>query len=205
MSLASIWRDFHGDEEVGDEEAAAEKSKGNNVKSYNNHGDGSQNITGSKTNSGAGAGDRNKYVTNNYYGRPAGPARNKKAARNEAPAIHYGNFMSSKSIGDGNRLLSALREGPHYSYVRRDFMGDDNGSLSLLSAGPSIHDSNFITRKFIGGGARSGSLSSMHETHPAMLVNVPDGEVIRSVDNKNPVDNDEEGSTAFEYSSKSSQ
>ena len=52
-------------------EEAAQKSKGK-VNTYTNHGDGFQNITGTKTNSGAYSGDGNTHhATNNYGGGPA--------------------------------------------------------------------------------------------------------------------------------------
>ncbi|TKY72512.1 hypothetical protein E2542_SST01253 [Spatholobus suberectus] len=58
-------------------EEAAKNSKGN-VNSYTNHGDGFQNITGNKTNSGAYAGDGNSHHVSNNNGR--GPSINNSGA-----------------------------------------------------------------------------------------------------------------------------
>lgn len=53
-------------------EEAAERSKTNNgtESSFNSYGNGNQNFSGAKINSGANSGDRNRYRTaNNYNGR----------------------------------------------------------------------------------------------------------------------------------------
>jgi len=76
MDLASILRGMLADVEA---EEAAQNSKG---ESYTNRGDGSQNITRRKTNSGQKSGDRTTYnfTTNNYSLRSAQkkiPPRNK--------------------------------------------------------------------------------------------------------------------------------
>ncbi|KAK8468787.1 hypothetical protein PHAVU_006G116700 [Phaseolus vulgaris] len=68
MDLASKLRGMLADVEAKE---AAQNSKGY-VKSYTNRGDGSQNITGRKSNSGQKSGDRTTYnITNNYAARPA--------------------------------------------------------------------------------------------------------------------------------------
>ncbi|KAK7412888.1 hypothetical protein VNO78_04611 [Psophocarpus tetragonolobus] len=68
MALASQLRSLLAAIEA---EEAAEKSK-RNVNTYTNHGDGFQNITGTKHNSGAYSGDGNTHhVSNNLGGGPA--------------------------------------------------------------------------------------------------------------------------------------
>ncbi|KAK7412893.1 hypothetical protein VNO78_04619 [Psophocarpus tetragonolobus] len=52
---------------------ADEAQKGSNsnrgtLNSFNNHGNGSQNFSGAKINSGTNSGDRNSYRTSNHYG-----------------------------------------------------------------------------------------------------------------------------------------
>jgi len=49
-------------------ELAAKWSNNGTSNSFNNHGSGSQNFSNAKINSGAYAGDRNRYNTSNHYG-----------------------------------------------------------------------------------------------------------------------------------------
>ncbi|KAK7332704.1 hypothetical protein VNO80_29459 [Phaseolus coccineus] len=81
-------------------EEAAQNSIGD-VNSYTNHGDGTQNITRRKSNSGPKSGDRTTYnITNNY---PARPAKKKTPSRNKSPDIRntpivYGGSNGSMSF-----------------------------------------------------------------------------------------------------------
>jgi len=66
-------------------EGAAQNSR-DDVNSYTNRGDGSQNITGRKSNSGKKAGDRIYNITNNYA---TPPAKKKTTPRKKTSNISY--------------------------------------------------------------------------------------------------------------------
>ncbi|ESW19346.1 hypothetical protein PHAVU_006G116800 [Phaseolus vulgaris] len=112
MDLASILRGMLAYVEA---EEAAQNSKGD-VKSYTNRGDGSQNITGSKNNSGEKAGDRTyyKFITYNY----SSPAKKKTPPRNKTSNMP---FDTNKSPHLNNSLI--------FYEDTPTFHGDSNGNI----------------------------------------------------------------------------
>jgi len=114
MDLASILRGMLADVEA---EEAAQNSKG---ESYTNHGDGSQNITGSKNNSGEKAGDRTyyKFVTYNYRAPSAPPAKKKTPPRNKTSNMP---FDKNKNPDISNT--------PIFYGGTPTFHGDSNGNM----------------------------------------------------------------------------